>query len=237
MLTFGLIHLVKSIFSIIVANLQHNLRVKQNNTFLRIINIYDLFVNSNPMKLEIVLIKITLLITILINLNSCGIYKPVSAKDFPPEPEKRIQKNLQEGKGFQILGGNKKGGDFDFATSNEMWRASLDILDFMPLTSADYGGGLIITDWYSDESNSKDSIKISIRFLSNEIRADALKIKVFSKECLKEANCKISQSNPKIEDELMIAILKRAAKYKKDQIDSTPKRSLNSILVPADAKR
>ena len=189
------------------------------------------------MKLEIVIIKTILLISLLINLNSCGVYRPVSAKDFPPEPEKRVQKNLQEGKGFQILGGNKKGGDFDFATSNEMWRASLDILDFMPLTSADYGGGLIITDWYSDESNSKDSIKISIRFLSNEIRADALKIKVFSKECLKEANCKISQSNPKIENELMVAILKKAAKYKKDKVDSTPKRSLNSILVPADAKR
>ena len=190
-------------------------------------------------KFTEIYLKISFLLLLLVKLNSCGIYRPVSAKDYPPEPEKRIQKNLQEGKGFTIMGGmNKsKGGDFDFATSNEMWRASLDILDFMPLTSADYGGGLIITDWYSDESNSKDSIKISIRFLSNEIRADALKIKVFSKECLKEANCKISQSNPKIEDELMIAILKRAAKYKKDQIDSTPKRSLNSILVPADAKR
>ena len=116
------------------------------------------------MKLEIVIIKITLLITILINLNSCGIYRPVSAKDYPPEPEKRIQKNLQEGKGFQILGGNKKGGDFDFATSNEMWRASLDILDFMPLTSADYGGGLIITDWYSDASNSMIQLKFQLDF-------------------------------------------------------------------------
>ena len=106
------------------------------------------------MKLENILIKLTLLFIIITNLNSCGIYRPVSAKDFPPEPEKRIQKNLQEGKGFQVFGGNKKGGDFDFATSNEMWRASLDILDFMPLTSADYGGGLIITDWYSDQNNS-----------------------------------------------------------------------------------
>ena len=129
---------------------------------------------------------------------------------------------------------NKGGGDFEFATSNEMWRASLDILDFMPLTSADYGGGLIITDWYSDQSNVNDSIKISIRFLSNEIRADALKINVFSKECERSVNCKISQSNPKIEKELKVAILKRAAKYKKDIIDSNPKRSLNSVLAPSD---
>ena len=189
----------------------------------------------SQIKIKLILFKLTGLFLILINLNSCGIYRPVSAKDYPPEPEKRIKKNLEEGRGFTIMGQmNKKGGDFDFATSNEMWRASLDILDFMPLTSADYGGGLIITDWYSDQSNLNDSIKISIRFLSNEIRADALKINVFSKKCEKNVNCKISQSNPKIENELKVAILKRAAKYKKDIIDSNPKRSLNSILAPGD---
>ena len=179
--------------------------------------------------------KISIFFIFFLNLSSCGIYKPTDAREFPPEPEKRIQKNLQEGRGFTLMGvGKKSGGDFDFATSNEMWRASLDILDFMPLTSADYGGGLIITDWYGDQSNATDSIKISIRFLSNEIRADALKINVFSKECEKSVNCKISQSNPKIENELKVAILKRAAKYKKDIIDSNPKRSLNSVLAPSD---
>ena len=188
------------------------------------------------MKLENTLIKLIILSLMLIHLNSCGIYRPVDAKDFPPEPEKRIQKNLQEGRGFQIMGGNKKGGDFDFATSNEMWRASLDILDFMPLTSADYGGGLIITDWYNDQNDTNDSVKISIRFLSNEIRADALKIQVFSKQCEKEINCKVSQSNPKIENELKIAILKRATKYKKDMVDSNEKRPLNTILTSDDKK-
>ena len=187
------------------------------------------------MKLDRLLIKLTILLVILVNLNSCGIYRPVSAKDYPPEPEKRIKKNLEEGRGFTLMGQvNKKGGDFDFATSNEMWRASLDILDFMPLTSADYGGGLIITDWFNDENNPDDSVKISIRFLSNEIRADALNIKVFTKECEGNINCKVSQSNPKIENELKVAILKRAAKYKKDILDSNPKRSLNSILAPGD---
>ena len=188
------------------------------------------------MNIKLTLFKITGLFLILINLNSCGFYRPVSAKDYPPEPEKRIQKNLQEGKGFTIMGSiNKKGdGNFNFATSNEMWRASLDILDFMPLTSADYSGGLIITDWYGDDSNANDSIKISIRFLSNEIRADALKIKVFSKECEKTINCKITESNSEIENELKVAILKRAAKFKQDKIDATPKRDLNTILAPGE---
>ena len=188
------------------------------------------------MKIKLILFKLTGLFLILINLNSCGFYRPVSAKDYPPEPEKRIQKNLQEGRGFTIMGNNKKrGGEFDFATSNEMWRASLDILNFMPLTSADYGGGLIITDWYNDSQNEiNDSIKISVRFLSNEIRADALNITVFSKECNANINCKVTQSNPTIENELKVAILKRAAKYKKDMISSNKKRDLNSIKAPQD---
>ena len=187
------------------------------------------------MNIQNCTIKLTILLVFL-QLNSCGIYRPVDAKKFPPEPQKRVQKNLQEGRGLTLmgLGKDKKGGDFNFATSNEMWRASLDILDFMPLTSADYGGGLIITDWYNDEASSDQSVKISIRFLSNEIRTDALKITVFSKECNKSINCKVSQSNPKIESELTVAILKRAAKYKKEMIDSNPKRDLNSIKAAED---
>ena len=170
-------------------------------------------------------------------LNSCGGKLPgADAKKFPPEPDKRVKKNLEEGRGFRISGiGQTKGGTFDFASSNELWRASLDSIDFMPLASANYSGGIIITDWYS-EGASNEAVKITIRFLSNEIRADALKINVFSKECEKSVNCKISQSNPKIENELKVAILKRAAKYKKDIIDSNPKRDLNSILAPGDKK-
>ena len=49
-----------------------------------------------------------------------------------------------------------------------MWRASLETLDFLPLTTVDYSGGIIITDWYFDNTGkSEESIKISIRFLSN----------------------------------------------------------------------
>ena len=177
-----------------------------------------------------------LIFSILLILQSCGAFKLKRAdvKDVPINDADKRERNIREGRGISIGGGKGRSGSFDFATSNEMWRASLDILDFMPLTSADYGGGLIITDWYSDQGNSNDSIKISIRFLSNEIRADALKINVFSKQCEITANCKISQSNPKIENELKVAILKKAAKYKKDIVDSNPKRPLNTILAPGE---
>ena len=167
------------------------------------------------MNLRITSIKLVLLLMLVTNLNSCGIYRPVSAKDYPPEPEKRVQKNIQEGRGFQMMGGNKKGGDFDFATSNEMWRAALEILDFVPLSTADYGGGIIITDWYSDDLDSQESIKIMVYFLSNEIRADGIDIKVYKKICNQNSNCNTQLIKSNINNDIKLAVLKKAAQIKK----------------------
>ena len=118
--------------------------------------------------------------------------------------------------------GNEKGGKFEFANANPLWRASLDIIDFMPLLSVDYGGGIIITDWYGDE-NENDSIKITIQFLSNEVRSDALNIKVFKKNCTSLSNCKIIQSQSDISQELRVAILKRAAQYNSEDVEKNKK--------------
>ena len=153
------------------------------------------------------------LIIVLSFLNSCGIYRPVDAKEFPPDPKLRIKKNMEEGRGFRLLGGDKQGGVFDFASSNELWRASLDTIDFMPLLAANYSGGIIITDWYSSNSNSSEAIKISIRFLTNEIRSDALDIKVFYKKCASNENCKIIEKSANIKKELSKKILTKAAVY------------------------
>ena len=163
------------------------------------------------------LLKITFLIAILIYLNSCGVYRPTDAREFPPEPEKRVQKNMNEGRGLRLFKNESAGGVFDFATSNELWRASLDTLDFMPLISADYGGGIIITDWYNENNNYQDYIKVSIRFLTNEIRSDALNIKVYTKSCENLDNCIISQDNPEIRTKLVKTILQKATKYKQDK--------------------
>ena len=164
-----------------------------------------------------ILVKISLITTLIFYLNSCGIYKPTDAREFPPEPKKRVQKNLEEGRGFRLFQDDKKGGTFDFATSNELWRASLDTLDFMPLISTDYGGGIIITDWYNEDNNYEDFIKISIRFLTNEIRSDALDIKVYTKKCDDMNNCSINQDNLEIKNKLTSTILTKASKYKKDK--------------------
>ena len=66
------------------------------------------------------------LLLVLFSLNSCGVYRPVSVKDAPIDPKERIKKNMEEGKGFRILDRNKSSGKFDFASSNELWRATLD---------------------------------------------------------------------------------------------------------------
>jgi len=170
------------------------------------------------MNIYNIVTKIYLLILLVFTLNSCGIYKPTDAREFPPEPEKRVQKNLDEGRGFRLFkNDNKSGGVFDFASSNELWRASLDTLEFMPLISADYGGGIIITDWYNENNNYEDYIKISVRFLTNEIRSDALNIKVYTKKCENLNNCIINEDNPEIKNKLTSTILNKASGYKKDK--------------------
>jgi hypothetical protein len=165
-----------------------------------------------------------LYLVIFLTLVSCGLYRPVDAKKFPPQPELRVKNNIEEGRGFRLMGIGKdgRGGKFEFANANPLWRASLDIIDFMPLLSVDYGGGIIITDWYGEE-NENDSIKITIQFLSNEVRSDALNIKVFKKKCNNLSNCKIVQSESDINQELRVAILKKAALYKVNDVEKNRK--------------
>ena len=180
---------------------------------------------SNYLNFRIVsFLLISLLL--LIMLNSCKTIENLpggDAREFPPDPKKRVKKNLEEGRGFRLdnafKSGVGKGGDFLFASANELWRASLDTLDFIPLSSVNYSGGIIITDWYSDGNNLNESVKISIRFLSNEVRADALDIKIFYKKCNQVASCKISQKTGSLSAELKKEILSKAAVYKKQKKD------------------
>ena len=165
-------------------------------------------------------LKVLFIFILSYGLHSCA--NRGDAREFPPEPEKRIKKNLEEGRGFRIseaFGNNSGGGNFEFASSNELWRAALDTIDFMPLASANYSGGIIITDWYSSGSNMNESIKISIRFLTNEVRSDALDIKVFYKKCGQNESCQISEKKGSLVSELNKKILLKAAVYKEQVKD------------------
>ena len=160
-------------------------------------------------------------------LTSCEAlkYKKVDARDVPNDPKERVKKNIEEGRGFRLMGGNTKGGVFEFASSNYLWRATLDTIDFMPLASANYSGGIVITDWYTEDNVSKESIKISVRFLSNEIRADALDIKVFLRTCDQNLNCSINENQGRLQNELRANILRKAAVYKKIGIEKYKKEN------------
>ena len=152
-------------------------------------------------------------------LNSCGIWDPPDAREVSPNVDKRVKKNLAEGKGITLkglIGGGKGGTNYQFASSNPMWRATLEILDFLPLANVDYSGGIITTDWYNEGTASDESIKITIRFLSNEIRSDGIRIIVHKKRCNIQQNCTVKKISSAIEQELRVAILKKAILFEKE---------------------
>ena len=159
---------------------------------------------------------------------SCGPLKPkyTDLRKVPGNPKDKREKNIREGRGFRAMGLlEKKGsGNFQFASSNEMWRATLDLLDFTPLSNVDYSGGIIITDWFS-ESSDQDPIKISVRFLSTEIRADGLKVIIYKKICKKndKNNCKTIKDDTTLGQEIKLAILKKAAIIEKSGISKGQK--------------
>ena len=163
------------------------------------------------------LIYFIFLASITSALVSCGPFKPkkVDLRKIPGDPKDKRLKNIKEGRGLTVMGEFRKrgkgSGAFDFATSNEMWRASLELLDFTPLHNVDYSGGIIITDWFS-ERDDQDPIKITIRFLSNEIRADGIIVTIHKKICKEKQfdNCKIIKIESTLSQEIKLAILKKA---------------------------
>ncbi len=145
---------------------------------------------------------------ITLAINSCGIYKKTDA---PVNVDDRVRKNIEEGRGVKFGDKRKKGvGVASFAAANPMWQATLDTLDFMVLSSADYGGGIVITDWYSSSENNNEFIKITVRFLSDEIRADGLNIIIHEKKCDELKNCKVKKVKSNLATEIKLKILRKA---------------------------
>ena len=170
-----------------------------------------------------------IIILFFILYSGCGIYKPVDAKKVSPTGSERARKNIEEGRSAGLFGQlSRKGGTFEFANANELWRASLDVIDFMPLASVNYSGGIIITDWYSSDEGTNETVKISIRFLTNEIRSDALEIKMFTKSCANQNSCVTSEISGNLVTEIKKEILKRAAQYEKEDPDKKKNPSKSS---------
>ena len=171
-------------------------------------------------------------IMILGFLSSCGIYAPSDARTVSPNSKDRVKKNLEEGKGIsfgKMLDGRKGGTNYQFASSNPMWRATLEILDFLPLANVDYSGGIITTDWYNEGTSLDESIKITVRFLTNEIRSDGIRIIVHKKRCDIQQQCSIKKISSTLEQELQVAILKKAVLFEKEYSKNRKKYKRKSI--------
>ena len=173
------------------------------------------FLNFVPKKISLLVIGVF----ILSFFSSCGIYAPSDARKISPNSKERVKKNLEEGKGMSIgkmMGGGGGGTNYQFASSNPMWRATLEILDFLPLTNVDYSGGIITTDWYNEGTSGDEFIKITVRFLTNEIRSDGIKIIVHKKRCSIQQTCTVKKIKSVLEQELQVAILKKAILFEKN---------------------
>ena len=191
------------------------------------------------MKFNNLITCIILVLTFLLTASCKNPFRWTDAREIPVSADERVQKNLEEGRGIQFgIGKNKGGGTFDFASSNELWRASIEVLDFVSFTNASYSGGIIITDWFAgnqESSNNKDlrELKITVRFLSNEIRADGIQVVIHEKICKKidVSNCKIKKIKSNIQSEIKLAILKKATVLKiksdKKNLKKRPKKRNN----------
>tara|TARA_B110000971_G_scaffold174683_1_gene179758 strand:- start:490 stop:1074 length:585 start_codon:yes stop_codon:yes gene_type:complete len=183
---------------------------------------------------------ILLIFILFLSLSGCtktkSIFKRADVKDVPINVNDRVKRNLEEGRGIRFSKKTNSGGTFDFASSNELWRASIDVLDFVPFSNASYSGGILITEWFDGNSktkNEKRDLKITVRFLTNEIRADALDINIHERKCQKSfSDCNVKKIQSKLENEIKLAILKRAAFLESDQFKKNREEFLKKKRVP-----
>ena len=183
------------------------------------------------------------LILLLLTFSGCSnnIFRRADVKDTPINVNDRVKKNIEEGRGIRFGKGSSQGGTFDFASSNELWRASMDVLDFVPFSNASYSGGILITEWFdgnSNDKNEKRDLKITVRFLTNEIRSDALDISIHERKCQSNGTtCSVNKIKSELEPQIGLAILKRAAILEKKQFSKNSKDYLSKKRTTLEKKK
>ncbi|CAO6132523.1 Protein of unknown function DUF3576 [Candidatus Pelagibacterales bacterium] len=146
----------------------------------------------------------------LLFLISCSSSKEGS-EQFEPNVQKRVEAAAKKDGGIILFGGDKKNsGSIDFSSTNVMWRAALKTLKFMPLVSADYSAGLIVTDWYSEQKLGKEQIKIQVSFLSNDLKSESIVVSSFKRICEPNGICTNSSVNESVNKEIKDSIITNA---------------------------
>ena len=183
------------------------------------------------------------LILLLLTFSGCSnnIFRRADVKDTSVNVNDRVKKNIEEGRGIRFGRGGSTGGTFDFASSNELWRASMDVLDFVPFSNASYSGGILITEWFdgnSNDKNEKRDLKITVRFLTNEIRSDALDISIHERKCQSNGtSCNVNKIKSELEPQISLAILKRAAILEKNKFSKNRKDYLSKKRTTLEKKK
>ncbi len=132
---------------------------------------------------------------------------PTKKEIFEPNVQKRTEKYRDSTGGILGNFSKKNSGTFDFANSNVLWRASLKSLENIPLQSASYAGGILVTDWYG---NSNESIKIEINFKSDKLESSSIIVKSFIKKCQTVSSCATTSGTDEFNTEIKTKILSQA---------------------------
>ena len=162
----------------------------------------------------------TLAFLLFIILSNCSSMRESNdtAEVLEPDPRKRAAAAAAKGEGiFGDINKKKQSSSttsFNFSDSNVLWRATLKSLDFLPLLNADYSGGVIIYDWYSQTNNSKEQIKISVQFLNNELKSDSIKITAHKKICEAAERCSNSTLDQNFANSIKDSIIASARTLK-----------------------
>jgi hypothetical protein len=154
--------------------------------------------------------KNVIVFIIILNLISCTSLKN-DGEQIEPNVQKRVEAEAKKGGGIILFGGDKKNsGTIDFSSTNVMWRATLKTLNFLPLVSADYSAGLIVTDWYSEQKLGKEQIKIQVSFLSNDLKSESIVVSSFKRICEPNGICTNSSVNESVNKEIKDSIITNA---------------------------
>ena len=162
------------------------------------------------------IINYIIIFCIFIFISQCAKVDPVTGEKIIIEPNttEKAREAVRKGGGlFGDITNKNTTNTFEFSTSNVLWRATLKNLDFLPLMNADYSGGIIIYDWYSDKDD-KQLIKVSVRFLSNELKSSSVLVSGHKKICNDVGKCLVEKLNDKFTNEIKESIITTARQIK-----------------------